>query len=139
MNKFQNVKFSSIEEFLDYLPQAEREIVEYLRKIIQSSIPEFKEKLAYNVPYYYRYSRICFIWPSSVPWGKVKKNGVMLGFCRGNLLNDDLNWLEKGERKQVFTKTFTNINEIEPAIVKAYIFEAVEVDERMKSNSNYKN
>jgi hypothetical protein len=65
--------------------------------------------------------------------GKVEKNGVMLGFCNGNLLHDDINWLEKGDRKQVHSKTFKSIDEIETDIVKAYLFEAVEIDHRLKS------
>jgi hypothetical protein len=133
MNKFQNVKFKNVDEFLDYLPDNEREIVDFLRDIVFNSLPNPLEKLSYNVPFYHLNSRVCFIWPASVPWGKVEKNGVMLGFCNGNLLHDDINWLEKGDRKQVHSKTFKSIDEIETDIVKAYLFEAVEIDHRLKS------
>jgi hypothetical protein len=132
MNKFQNLKFNSVDDLLEYLPENEREIVDILRQLIIDSIPNCVEKLAYNVPYYYRHSRICFIWPSSVPWGNVKLNGVQLGFCNGNLLNDNIEWLDKGNRKQVYTKTFQNINEIDLDLIKYYIFEAVEIDKKSK-------
>jgi len=132
MNKFQNVKFNNVEDFLGYLPDNERRIVDVLRDLIFNNLPNPDEKLSYNVPYYYLNSRVCFIWPAAVPWGKVKRNGVMMGFCNGNLLHDELDWLEKGERKQVYTKTFQSIEEIETDIVKAYLFEAVEVDNRLK-------
>ena len=132
MNKIQPVKFQSIEDFLSYLPDHERKIVDFLRQIIWQSIPDCREKLAYNVPYYYRFSRICFIWPSSVPWGKVKLNGVQLGFCQGHLLPDDLKDLEKGIRKQVYTKTFSHLNDIDLDMVKTYLLSAVEVDEQVK-------
>lgn len=132
MSKYQKVKFSNVEVFLDYLPDNERKIVDFLREIIFNSLPNPIEKISYNVPYYYLNSRVCFIWPASVPWGKVKKNGVLFGFCNGNLLHDDLGWLEKGERKQVYTKIFHNIDEIETDIVKAYLFEAVEIDRKLK-------
>lgn len=62
----------------------------------------------------------------------MKKDGVMLGFCNGNLLHDDLDWLDKGNRKQVYTKTFNRIDEIEADIIKAYLFEAVEIDRKLK-------
>jgi hypothetical protein len=133
MNKFQNLKFNNVDEFLDYLPENERKLVEVLRNITLNSLPNPVEKLAYNVPYYYLNSRVCYIWPASVPWGNVKFKGVALGFCNGYLLHDDLNWLEKGSRKQVYTKTFQSINEIETDIVKTYLFEAAEVDEKLRS------
>ena len=128
----QNVNFRNVEEFLDYLPDAERKIVDYLREIIIECIPECKEKLSYNVPYFSKHSRICFIWPVSVPWGNVKMNGVQLGLCRGNLLQDDINYLEKGNRKQVYSKTFFKIEDIDVDLLRAYLFDAVEVDEEIK-------
>lgn len=68
MNKFQPVKFRNIGEFFDFIPENEREIVLALRQLILDSIPGCRERLAYNVPYYYLHSRICFIWPPSIPW-----------------------------------------------------------------------
>ena len=132
MSKIQPVKFLSLEDFLSYLPNHERKIVDFLRQIIWQCIPDCQEKLAYNVPYYYRFSRICFIWPASVPWGNVKLNGVQLGFCQGHLLPDDLEYLEKGKRKQVYTKTFAQLKDIDGDMVKAYLLSAVEVDEQMR-------
>ena len=132
MGKMQNVDFRNVDEFLDYLPDHERIIVDYLREIIFESIPECKEKLSYNVPYYSNHARICFIWPASVPWGKVKMNGVQFGFCKGNLLQDDLGFLEKGNRKQVYSKTYFDVKDIDVDLLKAYIFEAVEVDQNSR-------
>lgn len=129
MNKIQPQKFKSVGEFLDYLPADELRIVESLRSIILGALPECREKLAYNVPFYYRHFRICFVWPASVPWGGVKA-GAAIGFCRGNLLSDEIRYLEKGTRKEVRTKTFTSEQEIEPDLLKSYLFEAREVDEQ---------
>ena len=128
----QNVHFNTVEDFLDYLPGHERKMVDTLRRIVMECIPDAKEKLAYNVPYYYRHSRICFIWPASVPWGNVKLNGVQLGFCRGNLLQDSIGFLEKGTRKQVYTKTYTDVKTIreDEDLIRAFLFDAIEVDER---------
>lgn len=125
----QNVEFQTIEEFLDYLPERERAIVDILREIIMDCMPDCTERLSYNVPYYYRHSRVCFIWSASVPWGKVKLDGVQLGFCKGFLLNDEINFLEKGNRKEVYVKTYFHPNDIDADVLKAYLFEAIVVDE----------
>jgi hypothetical protein len=56
-------------------------------------------------------------------------NGVRLGFTKGFMLSDDLNYLDKGDRKQVYWKDFTDVKEIEIDLVKAYIYEAVQIDQ----------
>ncbi len=127
--QMQQVSFKNINEFLEFLPENELKIVELLRKIVFSCIPDIEEKFSYNVPFYKRHSNICYIWPSSVQWGNVKHSGVQFGFNKGYLIQDDIDWLEKGNRKQVFWKTFHSIKEIDIDLLKAYIFEAVLVDE----------
>lgn len=134
MSKFQNIRFESINDLLNFLPEHELVIVQFLRKLVFDCFPNPIEKISYNVPYYYQHSRVCFIWPSSVPWGNVKKDGVLLGFCHGNLLRDEMNFLEKGDRKQVFVKTFQKIKDIDTDIVKTYIIEAIFIDEQIRKN-----
>jgi len=124
----QQIKFHTVEDFLDFLPENELQIVSVLRNIILENLPNCKEKLSYNVPYYYGRRRICFIWPASVPWGKVKLNGVQLGFCNAKLMQDELNYLDKDNRKQIGTKTFFSVKEIEEDLIKMYLFEALEID-----------
>lgn len=114
---------------LAYLPPAELKIVEYLRALVLQCLPDGKEKLAYNVPFYYRYSRICFIWPGAVPWGKVK-DGVELGFCNGHLLSDN-SYLNGGSRKEVYIKTFNSVKDIDATIVRQLLYEAVVIDEAL--------
>ncbi|GAB5408793.1 MAG: hypothetical protein BalsKO_11580 [Balneolaceae bacterium] len=130
MNKFQNVSFNSIGDFLDYIPENELLIVEELRSLIYECIPDVKEKLSYNVPFFRRKRNICFIWPASVPWGNVPKKGVQLGFTSGNLIHDFAGFLNFGTRKSVGIKTFFSIDEIETELVRTYLFEALEVDNR---------
>lgn len=135
MNKIQKLNFSSVDEFLDYLPENELNIVRYLREIVLDCIPACKEKLAYNVPYYWRNSRICYIWPPSIPWGNVKIAGVQFGFCYGYLLNDEINFLERGSRKQVYWKSYSNLKEIDLHLLKSFIYEAVEIDSQLRNTS----
>ncbi|MCB9082292.1 MAG: DUF1801 domain-containing protein [Lewinellaceae bacterium] len=132
MGNPQNVHFRTVDDLLDYLPDEERAMVDILRELLLESIPDVVEKLAYNVPFYYRHSRVCYLWPASVPWGNVKLQGVQLGFCQGYLLADELDYLEKGTRKQVFTKTFFTPNEIDLDLARSYIYDAVLLDEELQ-------
>lgn len=135
MNKYQPLNFSTVEEFLDFLPDGERKVIHFLRQLILDNIPMVRERLAYNVPFYYQYSRICFLWPAAIPWGRVKASGVKLGFVNGHLIRDDLNYLEKGNRRQVRSKTFYTTGEIDPDLLKAFLFEAVEIDKMVWENN----
>ncbi|MEM7551171.1 MAG: DUF1801 domain-containing protein [Bacteroidota bacterium] len=130
-NPQEYIKFRSVEDFLDYLPKHELIIVEKLREIIFENIPDCKEKLAYNVPFYYRHSRICYIWPSSVPWGGIKA-GVALGFCKGNLLMDNGNYLKKGDKKVIAQRTFRSISEIDTELVSSFLQEAYLLDKEAR-------
>ena len=90
MNPFQKgIKFRSLDDFYDFLPEPELKITLELRKIILGTIPEMKEKLSYNIPFFYLRKNVCYIWPASIPWGNVKLNGVQLGFCFGSSLKDE--------------------------------------------------
>ena len=131
MNKLQPLKFRSVDECLDHLPPGELKIVERLRNLILECIPDAKEKLSYNVPYYFRHARICYIWPGSVPWGKTAKEGVELGFCKGYLLSDT-SYLETANRKEVFTKTFHHLRDISTDMLRQLLYEAVLIDEESK-------
>lgn len=129
--KMQQVKFRSVDEFLEFLPPDERRITDALRKIVFDSIPGVTEKLAYNVPYYRRHKNICFIWPASVLWGKTKTyDGVRFGFTSGYLLTDEAGWLAKENRKQVYWRDFKSVTEIDIPLLKAYIYEAVLIDQQ---------
>ena len=130
------ISFDSVHAFLDFLPPCEREIVAQLREIIFTCLPDATEKLSYNVPFYYRHARICFIWPASVPWGGIKK-GVLLGFCKGDLLSD-VSELDAGTRKQVYTKTFFSTKEINRHLVDRLLYEAAWIDEENKKRKRVK-
>ncbi len=127
---FQNgIQFKSLVEFWEYLPPEESLLAEILRQIIIEKLPlTHKEKLCYNVPYFYLKRRVCFIWPAAIPWGGFK-NGVMLGFCYGNRLQDKLQFLTHGTNKQVFYKIYKSVEEINATAIQQLIFEAIAIDE----------
>ncbi len=114
------------EDFFYNLPESEKMIVSSLRRIVTESA-NFNEKISYNVPYYFRNSRVCFIWPASVKQGPPA--GVVLGFCNGHLLSDPYHLLEKEHRKQVYWITFHTVKEIDENRLHEMIYEAVLVDE----------
>ena len=128
-DKMQSVSFRNIDEFFEYLPNDELITVNYLREIVLDCIPGVVEKLSFNVPFYKRHKSICFIWPSSVLWGKTKKyNGVRIGFIKGHLLADEDNYLEKGSRKQVYIKDFMKVEDIDEQQLRLLLYQAHELD-----------
>jgi hypothetical protein len=126
------IKFQSYVEFWDFLLENERIIVDVLRQIILENLPSTcKEKLAYNVPYYYGNRRICLIWPGSIPWGGIR-SGVLLGFCQGYKLSDPDNYLKHGTNKQVYYQIYQSVDEIDEHAIATLLKEAVEIDQKLK-------
>ena len=123
-----SVKIRSLLHLFDLLPEHERIIVDVLRQIILENLPSTcKEKLAFNVPYFYGKKGICIIWPATIPRGGVKQ-GVLLGFWQGNKLNDADNYLTHGSNKKVFYKIFKAVEEIDENAIVKLLREAVRVD-----------
>ena len=115
-------------EFWEHLPENERIIVDVLRQIVIENIPKTcKEKLTYNVPFYYGKKRICLLWPASVPWGGFKQ-GVLLGFCQGDKLKDPAKYLMHGTNKKVYYKIIHSVDEIDEAAIALLLKEAVKID-----------
>lgn len=130
MNKFQKLSFRDIGDFFDYLPRDEERVATSLRNIILETVPELKEKLAYNVPFYYLRRRICYIWPSSIPWGGlVPGSGVALGFVNGRQIAAD--YLTGGGGRDVRYRLFMKPGDIDRHLVQDLLIEAVQRD--MKS------
>ena len=122
------MQIKTVLQLFEILPQEERIIVDVLRQIILENLPAYcKEKISYNVPFFYGKKGICIIWPATVPRGGIKE-GVLLGFWYGNKLKDEDNYLTHGSNKQIFYKVFKTAEEInEKAIVKL-LKEAIKLD-----------
>ncbi|MGV8138607.1 MAG: DUF1801 domain-containing protein [Mangrovibacterium sp.] len=91
-------------------------------------MPDYcREKISYNVPYFYGNKGICIIWPSSIPRGGIKE-GVLLGFWQGNKLNDFDRYLERGTNRKIFYKIFKNVNEINIRAIDKLLEEAISID-----------
>lgn len=122
------MKIKSVLELYELLPENERLIVDILREIIKEQLPSHcKEKISYNVPFFYGNKSICLVWPSSVPRGGIKK-GVMLAFWYGNRLTDADNYLTHGTNKQIFYKIYYSVDEINIKAIAKLLKEAVKLD-----------
>lgn len=107
--------------------------MDVLRQIIRENLPSTcKEKIAYNVPFFYGKKGICIIWPASVPRGGIK-TGVLLGFWYGKFLKDVDNYLIHGTNKQVYYKIFQSPEEINEKAIKKLLKEAIAFDKRPKN------
>ena len=130
----QNVQFQSVGELLDFLDPERLEMVETLRELVFETVPGVEERLSFNVPFFRRYGALCFIWPGSVSWGSTVWEGVEFGFNNGHLLADEDRYLDRGKRKQVFTKRFFSVHDVKMNIdrLRALLMEAAEVNELLQ-------
>lgn len=129
------MKITSLVELFTMLPEDERIIVDVLREIIRETLPEYcREKISYNVPFFYGHKGICIIWPSTVPRGGIRK-GVLLGFWYGNRLSDPDRFLTHGTNKQIFYKIYQSYEEIDERPIKKLLKEAIKLDESFKKGT----
>lgn len=121
-------RIRSLIQLYEILTAEERIIVDVLRQIILETLPAYcKERISYNVPFFYGQKGICIIWPASVPRGGIK-TGVLLGFWHGNKLNDSGGYLTRGTNKQVFYRIFKSAEEIDEEAIKRLLREALKLD-----------
>lgn len=113
---------------MESLPDEQRIITDVLRQVIIETLPDYcKEKISYNVPFFYGNRSICLLWPAAVPRGGIKE-GVLLGFWYGNRLPDKNNFLTHGTNKQIFYKIYHSSDEIKERPLKQILKEAAELD-----------
>ena len=122
-------KIRSIVQLYEQLTEEERIITDVLRQVISDTLPAYcKEKISYNVPFFFGNRSICLVWPASVPRGGIKR-GVLLGFWYGNRLKDADGYLTHGTNKQIFYKIFYAADEIKIKPLVKILKEAAALDE----------
>jgi len=123
-------------QLYELLTGEERVIVDVLRQIIKEQLPpNCKEKISYNVPYFYGNKGICIVWPASIPRGGIK-TGVLLGFWYGNKLIDSDEYLTHGTNKQIFYKIFQQAEDIDEKAIVKLLKEAVKLDNQWVKGKN---
>jgi len=67
-------------------------------------------------------------------WGSTVWEGVEFGFNNGCLLADEDRYLDRGKRKQVFTRRFFSVQDVKRNInrLRALLMEAAEVNELLE-------
>lgn len=127
------MKIRNLVELFTILPEDERIITDVLRQIILAALPDYcKEKISYNVPFFYGHKGICIIWPATIPRGGIQ-SGVLLGFWQGHLLNDADRFLLHGTNKKVFYKIYQTPEDIDEQPIVQLLGEAVKLDRSFKS------
>lgn len=130
INTEPNIKIKSLVQLYNLLPDNERIIVDVLRQLVTDTLPAYcKEKISFNVPYFYGHKGICIIWPSAIPRGGIKK-GVLFGLWYGNRLKDKDHYLTHGTNKQIFYKIFQDADEINIKAVTRLLKEAALLDQQ---------
>ncbi len=117
-----------VAQMIEHLLPDEKKIAHALRVVIMDAVTSLREKLSYGVPYFSHNSRICFIWPASIPKGGHSK-GVSLGFCKGYLMADEEGLLQANGRKEVRNLTYLSTSDINPLLVRRWIHEAFIIDQ----------
>jgi hypothetical protein len=121
-------KIVSLVQLFECLPQNERILVDVLRQIVLENLPSYcKEKLAFNLPYFYGKRGICIIWPGSIPRGGIKQ-GLLLGFWQGHKMVDEDGYLTHGTNKKIFYKIYYDADEIDVVAITKLLKEAIRVD-----------
>lgn len=124
-------KHKDFDSFSEDLLPTEKSICLRLRHLLMTHFPELKEKFGYGVPYYWLYSRICFIYPASFPYSGMD-TGVSFGFARGHLLSNEQGLLHLGDRKEVGYIRLHSEKDIREELLLEILHEAVVLDEEMK-------
>ncbi len=138
MSKAVSVKIKSLLQLYELLPEGERIIVDVLREICHAAFQGYaKEKISFNVPYFYGNKGICIIWPATIPRGGIKE-GVLFGFWYGNKLKDSNGYLTHGTNRQIFYKIYKDADDINIKAITKLLNEALVVDKQWKKNGHLK-
>jgi hypothetical protein len=121
-------KHKDFDSFLDACSPNEQQICLRIRQLILQNFPTLKENWAYGAPFYKGRSRICFIYPASLPYSGLKE-GVNFGFNRGNLLSNDHGLLILGARKEVAYISALTEKDVREDLFLEILHEAVILDE----------
>lgn len=121
-------KITSLVQLYNILPDNERLMLDILRQLVVETLPKYcKEKISFNVPYFYGNKGICIIWPASIPGGGIRE-GVLFGFWQGRHLKDVDHYLTHGTNKKVYYKIFKAPAQINIRALKKLLKEAIELD-----------
>jgi hypothetical protein len=120
-------KHKDFDAFFEALTPLEQAICFRIRRLITENFPQLRETWAYGAPFYKGNSRICFLYPASLPYSGINK-GVNFGFNKGCLLSNEQGLLQCGERKEVAYIPILQENEILEPVFLEILHEAILLD-----------
>lgn len=125
-------KIKTVDQLYALLPEDQLIITDIVRGIVlDASQGYLREKISFQVPYFFNKKGIAIIWPATIPRGGIK-SGVLFGMWYGNRLSSLQNYLIKGENKQIFYKVIHRVDEINEKAIKKLIQEGIELDKSWK-------
>ncbi|MCI5054711.1 MAG: DUF1801 domain-containing protein [Flavobacteriales bacterium] len=118
------------EDFIYQFEDDQREIMLYLHTLLTENL-NLTEKMRYKIPFYFGKSWICYLNPD-------KKGNVEFAFVRGNELSNEQGLLENKDRKQVYSITFSKLQDIPEDTLLEVLQEAILLDETIPYESKRK-
>ncbi|MBX9785198.1 MAG: DUF1801 domain-containing protein [Chitinophagaceae bacterium] len=113
-----------VDDYIEALPDAKREIAEALRELIFTCVPHVQEKLSFKIPFYHYFGMLCFM--------NEVKEGVDLVFCRGKDLVFAWPQLQQKGRVIMAGVTITALKEISTYNVEGLLIGAAAWNEEAK-------
>lgn len=93
-----------VDDYIESLPNAKREIAEELRELIFTTVPHVQEKLSFKIPFYHYFGMFCYM--------NEVRDGMELVFCRGKDLVFAWPQLQQKERVIMAGVTITSKKDI---------------------------
>jgi len=112
---------NTVEDFINGYEGDQMRIMNFFHDLLTEEF-NLEPRLQYNLPFYYRKSWICYLFPT-------KKGTIELAFTRGNELSNSQGILKTKGRKLVSSIGFKSLKDIPESLIKEVIHEAVILDE----------
>jgi hypothetical protein len=113
-----------VNDYIESLPDAKREIAEELRELIFTTVPRVQEKLSFKIPFYHYFGMFCYM--------NEVKDGIDLVFCRGKDLVFAWPQLQQKERVIMAGVTITHKKDIARYNLEALLIGAAAWNEEAK-------
>jgi hypothetical protein len=120
---------NEVEEFIYAYEGETLEVMKYLHDLMMDQ-PGIYCKLSFKIPFYYRNSWICYIYPQ-------KKGGIEFAFTRGHELSNEQGILDARGRKEVAGILLKSMDDIPQESLFEVIQEAILLDESVPYKSPF--
>lgn len=119
-------KAKTVDEYIANSPKVSHEIMEQLRKIIKSIIPEAEERIAWSVPNYKLNGVV-------TAGFAVYSKHISLGFSEGGLSNEERKWFEdEGHKTGKGTIQIKFTQEVPENIIKKVLKSHIDLNTKKK-------